>query len=127
MTRDREVIEAARFPATACCPVFLGSRRRASRQVNADSILSNTMAGFEAGFRVSHIAAFGLATCSPREEVSSVLSKLALKGFDRIPVKDGCSALPRHVGHPFQREPDFGVTSVNYNFVELVERAEAPA
>ena len=25
---------------------------------------------------------------------------------------------------PFQREPDFGVTSVNYNFAELLERAE---
>jgi len=27
---------------------------------------------------------------------------------------------------PFQREPDFGVTSVNYNFAELLERAKAP-
>lgn len=28
---------------------------------------------------------------------------------------------------PFQREPDFGVTSVNYNFAELLERAETPS
>jgi superfamily II DNA or RNA helicase len=27
---------------------------------------------------------------------------------------------------PFQREPDFGVTSVNYDFAELLARAEAP-
>ena len=27
---------------------------------------------------------------------------------------------------PLQREPDFGVTSVNYNFAELLARAEAP-
>jgi hypothetical protein len=27
---------------------------------------------------------------------------------------------------PFQREPDFHVTSVNYNFPELLARAEAP-
>jgi hypothetical protein len=27
---------------------------------------------------------------------------------------------------PFQREPDFGVTSVNYNFAELLGRAEPP-
>ena len=26
----------------------------------------------------------------------------------------------------FQREPDFGVTSVNYDFGELLARAEAP-
>ena len=27
---------------------------------------------------------------------------------------------------PFQREPDFGVTSVNYDFGELLARAEGP-
>jgi hypothetical protein len=31
-----------------------------------------------------------------------------------------------YLRHPFQREPDFGVTSVNYNFAELLARAEAP-
>jgi hypothetical protein len=31
-----------------------------------------------------------------------------------------------YVRRPFQREPDFGVTSVNYNFAELLARAEAP-
>ena len=33
----------------------------------------------------------------------------------------------RYLRHPFQREPDFGVTSVNYDFAELLARAEAPA
>jgi len=36
-----------------------------------------------------------------------------------------------HVVHylrrPFQREPDFGVVSVNYQFGELLARAETPA
>ena len=36
----------------------------------------------------------------------------------------------RHQVHylrrPFQREPDFGVTSVNYGFSELLARAEGP-
>jgi len=31
-----------------------------------------------------------------------------------------------YVRRPFQREPDFGVTSVNYDFGELLARAEAP-
>jgi len=31
-----------------------------------------------------------------------------------------------YVRHPFHREPDFGVTSVNYDFGELLARAEAP-
>ena len=32
-----------------------------------------------------------------------------------------------YVRQPFQREPDFGVTSVNYNVGELLARAEAPS
>jgi len=31
-----------------------------------------------------------------------------------------------YVRKPFQREPDFGVTSVNYDFAELLNRAEVP-
>ena len=32
-----------------------------------------------------------------------------------------------YVREPFKREPDFGVTSVNYNFAELLARAEPPS
>ncbi len=32
-----------------------------------------------------------------------------------------------YVRRPFQREPDFGVTSVNYNFSELLARAMSPS
>ena len=32
-----------------------------------------------------------------------------------------------YVRRPFQREPDFGVTSVNYSFAELLARAQKPA
>lgn len=39
---------------------------------------------------------------------------------------DGGSRV-RYLRQPFQREPDFGVTSVNYDFRELVARAEAPS
>ncbi|HBY96720.1 MAG TPA: hypothetical protein DEP84_22700, partial [Chloroflexi bacterium] len=31
-----------------------------------------------------------------------------------------------YVRRPFRREPDFGVTSVNYDFRELLARAEVP-
>jgi hypothetical protein len=31
-----------------------------------------------------------------------------------------------YVRRPFQREPDFGVVSVNYNFSELLASASAP-
>ena len=32
----------------------------------------------------------------------------------------------RYLRQPFQREPDFGVTSVNYDFGELLSRATTP-
>ena len=31
-----------------------------------------------------------------------------------------------YLREPFKREPDFGVTSVNYDFAELLDRAQAP-
>jgi len=31
-----------------------------------------------------------------------------------------------YIRRPFRREPDFGVTSVNYSFSELIERASLP-
>jgi hypothetical protein len=39
---------------------------------------------------------------------------------------DGDAHRVHYVRQPFQREPDFGVTSVNYNFPELLQRAEVP-
>ncbi len=39
---------------------------------------------------------------------------------------DGDTHRVHYLRRPFQREPDFGVTSVNYDFAELLARAEAP-
>ena len=39
---------------------------------------------------------------------------------------DGDSTLTKYVDRPFTREPDFGVTSINYNLNELLERAYDP-
>jgi len=39
---------------------------------------------------------------------------------------DGDAHRSHYVRRPFQREPDFGVTSVNYDFAELLQRAEVP-
>jgi len=39
---------------------------------------------------------------------------------------DGDSHRVHYVRRPFQREPDFGVTSVNYAFADLLARAEVP-
>ena len=40
---------------------------------------------------------------------------------------DGDANRVHYVRRPFQREPDFGVTSVNYDFAELLQRGEVPS
>jgi len=40
---------------------------------------------------------------------------------------DGDNASPHYVWRPFHREPDFGVTSVNYDLWELLSKAKSPS
>ncbi len=61
-----------------------------------------------------------------RNEILTSLNKpedyiLALVAFETL---ERCQV--RYLQRPFQREPDFGVTSVNYDFAELWRRAGAP-
>ena len=44
-----------------------------------------------------------------------------------VEFQDGGRHRVHYVREPFKREPDFGVTSVNYDFAELLARAEAPS
>ena len=39
---------------------------------------------------------------------------------------DGDKTAVHYLREPFQREPDFGATSVNYNLSELLSRATEP-
>ena len=39
---------------------------------------------------------------------------------------DGDRNVPRYIRRPFRREPDFGVTSVNYDLEELLGRSVRP-
>jgi hypothetical protein len=57
--------------------------------MNQNDILGITLAGLEAGFKVSHIAAFDLEVCAPDANVGSVLNDPRLMDFDHIPVREG--------------------------------------
>ncbi|MEW6072564.1 MAG: helicase-related protein [Planctomycetota bacterium] len=69
----------------------------------------------------------GAATITvTKNEILTSLNKpddfiLALVEF-----RDGGDHRVHYVRRPFQREPDFGVTSVNYDFADLLERSEDP-
>jgi hypothetical protein len=44
-----------------------------------------------------------------------------------VEVENSQALPPRYVRQPFRKEPDFGVTSVNYDLKELLERSTSPA
>jgi len=44
-----------------------------------------------------------------------------------VEVEDGQAQPPRYVRKPFKKEPDFGVTSVNYDLKELLAQSKAPS
>ena len=84
-----------------------------------------TAAEFAASGRVRLLLARGWLV--PSNEILYSLNKpddfvLALVEFRA----DGTHDV-RYLRRPFQREPDFGVTSVNYDFGELLARAEVPS
>ena len=39
---------------------------------------------------------------------------------------DGAAGPPHYLRHPFQKEPDFAVTSVDYDLKELIGRSDVP-
>ena len=44
-----------------------------------------------------------------------------------VEVEGNTAKEPRYIRKPFQKEPDFGANSVNYNLSELLARAEPPS
>ena len=40
---------------------------------------------------------------------------------------DGDATTPRYIRRPFEREPDFAVTSINYSLSEILLRGSEPS
>ena len=72
--------------------------------------------------------ASGAATITvTRNEILYSLNKPEDFILGIVEFQDGGRHRIHYVREPFQREPDFGVTSVNYDFAELLARAKAPS
>ena len=59
-----------------------------------------------------------------KNEIMTALNKPENFILAIVQIEDGKSEEPVYVKTPFSREPDFGVTSVNYNLKELLRGAE---
>jgi hypothetical protein len=64
--------------------------------------------------------------CVTKNEILTALNKPE-DFILAIVAVDGDSVTPRYVRQPFQREPDFAVTSVNYSLSGLVGQATSPS
>ena len=62
-----------------------------------------------------------------RNEILYSLNKPEAFILGIVEFQDGGRHRVHYVREPFKREPDFGVTSVNYDFAELLARAEEPS
>ena len=70
----------------------------------------------------------GAATITvTRNEILYSLNKPEDSILGIVEFIDGTDHRVHYVRQPFQREPDFGVTSVNYDFAELLARAGTPS
>ena len=61
-----------------------------------------------------------------RNEILTALNEPDAFILAIVPVASGFASEPRYVRRPFQREPDFGATSVTYKLRDLLERSETP-
>ena len=62
-----------------------------------------------------------------RNEILTSLNKPDDYVLALVEFRDDGTHEVRYLRRPFKREPDFGVTSVNYDFAELLERAGPPS
>ncbi len=70
---------------------------------------------------------FALTITVTRNEILYSLNKPADFILAIVDFLDSDSHRVHYIREPFQREPDFGVTSVNYDFRELLDRATVPS
>lgn len=62
-----------------------------------------------------------------RNEILTALNKPEEYILAILRVDEDMARLPHYVRRPFQRKPDFGAASVNYDLEELLACAESPA
>jgi SNF2 family DNA or RNA helicase len=62
-----------------------------------------------------------------KNEILTALNKPEDFILALVPVTPGTEAMPRYLRRPFGKEPDFGATSVNYDFDDLLSRATNPS
>ena len=131
--QDTEAIETARIERLAMDAVMAAERALGNdpRDVSADrcgyDIESRTPDGGRLRFiEVKGRHEDGKTITVTRNEVLTALNKPDDFILAVVQVSGDKAWEPRYILRPFQKEPDFGVTSVNYDLSELLDRATGP-
>ncbi len=126
---DRSRIELAAMTAVMAAERSLGHEPRDVSSDNCGYDIESRDATHAARLRFIEVKgrAKGAETVTvTKNEILTALNKPEQFILAIVEV-DGETAVPTYVRQPFAREPDFGVTSVNYKLAELAARGESPA
>ncbi len=131
--QDAEALETARIEHLAMDAVMAAERRLGyePRDVSTERCGYDIESRVPPGGRLRFIEVKGRhkdgkTITVTRNEILTALNKPEDFMLAIVLVDGDTAAEPRYVTRPFQNEPDFGVTSVNYGLVDLVARAEGP-
>jgi SNF2 family DNA or RNA helicase len=127
--KDRDRVEQLAMAAVLAVECRLGRDPRDVHQENRGYDIESGIPGTGRllFLEVKGRAAGARTVTITRNEILTALNKPDEFVLAIVPVDGDAAAMPRYVRYPFQREPDFGVTSVNYDLDELLGRAEEPA
>jgi len=127
--KDRDVVERLAMDAVMAAEHALG---HAPRDVSADRVGYDIESQEAKTGRLRFIEVKGRAhgadtVTVTRNEILTALNKPEAFILAIVSVSDGFAHEPRYIRGPFQREPDFGATSVVYKIDDLVDRSTAPS
>ena len=127
--KDRDHIEAL---ATAAVMEAEGRVGREPRDVHKENRGYDIESSIPGTGRLLFIEVKGRAAGAgtvtvTKNEILTCLNKPDEFILALVEVDEQGARPPRYVRRPFHREPDFGVTSVNYDLDELLARGEGPA
>jgi hypothetical protein len=104
-----------------------GRLQKRMEQLELESQISALPPVILGGLVVVPLGLLAKITGQPVSTVKDTVDRLAVAARARmVEFIDAGSHRIHYLRCPFQREPDFHVTSVNYSFPELLARAESP-
>jgi superfamily II DNA or RNA helicase len=127
--RQRQITEAVAMKAVTEAEIALGNH---PRDVSGDNLGYDIESLDPGDGRLRFIEVKGRRAGAEtvtvtRNEILTAVNSAEQYILALVEVAGSQAQLPRYLRRPFSQEPEFGVTSINYNLTELLARSERPA